>query len=73
MVGARRFELPTSASRTLRANQTALRPVDQYIISGNWDFEQPEIGEIGDKGKIAKFQSLNSKQFSWRRGATRER
>ena len=26
MVGARRFELPTSASRTLRANQTALRP-----------------------------------------------
>jgi hypothetical protein len=26
MVGAGRFELPTSASRTLRANQTALRP-----------------------------------------------
>ena len=26
MVGARRFELPTSASRTLRANQAALRP-----------------------------------------------
>jgi hypothetical protein len=26
-VGARRFELPTSASRTLRADQTALRPV----------------------------------------------
>jgi hypothetical protein len=27
MVGERRFELPTSASRTLRANQTALLPV----------------------------------------------
>jgi hypothetical protein len=26
MVGAGRFGLPTSASRTLRANQTALRP-----------------------------------------------
>ena len=26
MVGERRFELPTSASRTLRANQTALLP-----------------------------------------------
>jgi hypothetical protein len=26
MVGERRFELPTSASRTLRANQAALLP-----------------------------------------------
>ena len=33
MVGARGFEPPTSASRTLRANQTALRP-DRAIIGG---------------------------------------
>ena len=28
MVGARGFEPPTSASRTLRANRTALRPAE---------------------------------------------
>jgi hypothetical protein len=33
MVGARGFEPPTSASRTLRANQAALRPVG-IIIGG---------------------------------------
>jgi hypothetical protein len=31
VVGAGRFELPTSWSRTLRANQTALRP-DVLVI-----------------------------------------
>ena len=30
LVGARGFEPPASASRTLRANQAALRPVDIY-------------------------------------------
>ena len=37
MVGARRFELPTSWSRTRRANQTALRPgssANYSIVSG---------------------------------------
>ncbi len=33
MVGARGFEPPTSASRTRRANQAALRPVS-IIIGG---------------------------------------
>ncbi len=33
LVGARGFEPPTSASRTLRANQAALRP-DKDIIGG---------------------------------------
>ncbi len=33
MVGARGFEPPTSASRTLRANRTALRPAS-IIIGG---------------------------------------
>lgn len=33
LVGARGFEPPTSASRTLRANQAALRP-DNVIIGG---------------------------------------
>ena len=33
LVGARGFEPPTSASRTLRANQAALRP-DKGIIGG---------------------------------------
>jgi hypothetical protein len=33
MVGAGRFGLPTSASRTLRANQTALRPEIVAILS----------------------------------------
>ncbi len=33
LVGARGFEPPTSASRTLRANQAALRP-DSDIIGG---------------------------------------
>jgi hypothetical protein len=37
MVGAGRFELPTSASRTLRANQTALRPVAS-ILYGRMTF-----------------------------------
>ena len=32
-VGAGRFELPASASRTLRANQTALRPAGDIICS----------------------------------------
>src|SRR3990172_1462514 len=32
MVGARGFEPPTSASRTLRANQAALRPDPKPII-----------------------------------------
>ena len=31
VVGARGFEPPTSASRTLRANQTALRPASTII------------------------------------------
>ncbi len=35
MVGARGFEPPTSASRTLRANQTALRPAS--IIIGRFN------------------------------------
>jgi hypothetical protein len=33
MVGERRFELPTSASRTLRANQTALLPEFYSVLS----------------------------------------
>ncbi len=33
LVGARGFEPPTSASRTLRANRAALRP-DRDIIGG---------------------------------------
>ena len=49
MVGARGFEPPTSASRTLRANQAALRP-DSYIISGFNLFYQGEIGGEVDKG-----------------------
>ena len=37
MVGARRFELLTSWSRTKRANQAALRPENQQIIAfGIW-------------------------------------
>ncbi len=35
MVGARGFEPPTSASRTLRANQAALRPAS--IIIGEFN------------------------------------
>ncbi len=39
MVGARGFEPPTSASRTLRANRTALRPastiIDGFDLFGN--------------------------------------
>ena len=33
MVGARRFELPASASRTLRANQAALRPARRILYA----------------------------------------
>ncbi len=36
MVGARGFEPPTSASRTLRANQAALRPAS--LIIGAFDY-----------------------------------
>ena len=35
LVGARGFEPPTSASRTLRANQAALRPVSDIIDGFN--------------------------------------
>jgi hypothetical protein len=33
LVGERRFELPTSASRTLRANQAALLPDDNLLYA----------------------------------------
>ncbi len=50
MVGARGFEPPTSASRTLRANQTALRPdsniIDRFNLFSNILKLEVEIGEI---------------------------
>ena len=45
MVGARGFEPPTSASRTLRANQTALRP-DGLIIGGFNNLSNNDKGDI---------------------------
>ena len=52
-IGAGRFGLPTSASRTLRANQTALRPV-AHILYAEMAFEA--------NGKITKHQTPRTKQ-----------
>ena len=43
MVGERGFEPPTSASRTLRANQAALLPVSPGIIGDSLGVSQPMI------------------------------
>ena len=45
MVGASGFEPPASASRTLRANQAALRPADNYykataVFIARWHTER---------------------------------
>jgi hypothetical protein len=47
MVGERRFELPTSASRTLRANQAALLPVVS-ILYERLAFRANMSGKIED-------------------------
>ncbi len=46
LVGARGFEPPTSASRTLRANQAALRPVSDII--GEFNLYCKLLGELGE-------------------------
>ena len=46
LVGARGFEPPASASRTLRANQAALRP-DSAIIGG-FNLYCKLVGELGE-------------------------
>ncbi len=47
MVGARGFEPPTSASRTLRANQAALRPDKDIIVCLDSSCKlERELGEV---------------------------
>ena len=46
LIGARGFEPPTSASRTLRANQAALRPVSDII--GRFNLYCKLVRELGE-------------------------
>ena len=46
VVGARGFEPPTSASRTLRANQAALRPASTIIGGFNILSKDGELNEV---------------------------
>ena len=63
MVGARGFEPPTSASRTLRANRTALRP-DSIIIDGFELFSNKLLGKVDVIGRVKERRSLSYKTRS---------
>ena len=49
MVGASGFEPPTSASRTRRANQAALRPDANNYKSSMADIASEDTKEIGEE------------------------
>ena len=59
VVGARGFEPPTSASRTLRANRTALRPAS--VIIGGFNLNcKPGVNYQGKFERLNPFKNQDS-------------